>query len=436
MDGSTSTHNADEDLALLPDRLLDRDQPDPAPSRETATGVFGRLKPSVGAGFGRVPVADFDDGAPWSTAGPSPVFETKLNSGRAPVVPPVTDAVDDRADDQADGQARWVEEDTLEMPTVRVPPEQSAAEGADPDAADRTGVGSEFHDRDAYVPNTVVRDAFPSDTDVRGGRFRLATIGTALAIGLVATLVVSLALHFTGLLDDDAGVETRGRPVTDVVPSAPGSAARPSAGRTLTAPVGDRRDVEFNLVNGTSTVSVRSASLGDRLYVITTPPNGNAVPEVVNTGGRVDLHLVPTGTKGPGAVEIQLNADVRWRLRLTGGAVEHLVNMAAGRLSGLDITGGATRIEVALPPPTGTVAVRMTGGASQFVVHAPDGVPARVRIGSGASSATIDAQVRSGIAPGTVFTPREWEGASARYDIDAAAGVATLRLDREGAMTG
>jgi hypothetical protein len=170
--------------------------------------------------------------------------------------------------------------------------------------------------------------------------------------------------------------------------------------------------------------------LADRLFVITTPVDGNALPSVANDGSRVLLQLVPTGRSGPGAVDVQLNSRVRWFLRLSGGAVDHHVDMSAGRLGGIEVVGGATRIELSLPAPDSTVPVRMTGGANQFVLHLPAGVPARVRVGSGASSVNIDALNRSAIAPGTVFTPAGWDGAARRYDIDAVAGFATMRLDR------
>ncbi|GFJ92542.1 hypothetical protein [Phytohabitans rumicis] len=72
----------------------------------------------------------------------------------------------------------------------------------------------------------------------------------------------------------------------------------------------------------------------------------------------------------------------------------------------------------------------MTGGVNQFLIHAPAGVLTRVRIGSGASTVVLDKLNQSGVAPGVVFTPNGWAQATSRYDIDAVAGVSTIRLDR------
>jgi hypothetical protein len=121
---------------------------------------------------------------------------------------------------------------------------------------------------------------------------------------------------------------------------------------------------------------------------------------------------------------------VRWTVRLLGGAVEDTLDFGQGQLAGLDIVGGATRIEVRLPRPQGTVPVRMSGGANQFLLHAPADVPVRVRAGGGAGSVTVDGSTRSGVSAGTVVTQPGWEQATDRYDIDATAGVSALTVDR------
>lgn len=82
-----------------------------------------------------------------------------------------------------------------------------------------------------------------------------------------------------------------------------------------------------------------------------------------------------------------------------------------------------------LPKPAGTVAVRMTGGASTFDVHLPTGVPARVLLTGGAGQATLDGDVHSGVAGGTTFATRGWDAATDRYTVDNVAGVSAFTLD-------
>jgi hypothetical protein len=246
------------------------------------------------------------------------------------------------------------------------------------------------------------------------GRHRVLSRGSALLTGLLAAVVLMVMLYVDRPFDTDAGSD---------------------AGRIVSAPLDARRELEFHLVTGVKTATIRSGDLSDRLYLITTGPKGDAEPNVANEATKVALSLVPTGADLPATVDIQLSSKVRWKLNLGGGAVEYRIDLRAGPIAGLDIGGGATKIEMSLPTPTGTVPVRMTGGANQLLVHAPTGVPARVRLGNGATTVNLDAFARSSVAPGTVFTPNGWQAATARYDIDAAAGVATLRLDRLASTT-
>lgn len=199
---------------------------------------------------------------------------------------------------------------------------------------------------------------------------------------------------------------------------------------TVSAPLDNRKDAQFDLVSGATTVNLRGADLGDDLYRITAAGGSGILPKPVHQGNQVALHLVPSGQAGTGAVDVQLSTRVPWRLRLTGGAKAHVVDMRAGRLAGVEVLGGATKVELSLPKPDGTVPVKVTGGVDQLIMHAPAGVLARVRLGAGASSVALDKFGRADVEAGTVFTPDGWAAGKSRYDIDAVAGVSTLRLDR------
>jgi hypothetical protein len=190
------------------------------------------------------------------------------------------------------------------------------------------------------------------------------------------------------------------------------------------------QEASLVVVNGATTVSVRSADLGDTLYRITTPADSQIAPSVAELSDRFQVHFNGTGQPGPSVAEVLLNKDVRWNVRLGGGASESLVDFSTGRLTGLEFSAGSSRIEVKLPRPTGTTVVRMSGGASDFIVRAPSGVPVLARMTGGAGSVTIDGQRRSGIAGNTELTPSDWDGATDRYEIDAVAGVSSLTVDR------
>jgi hypothetical protein len=200
----------------------------------------------------------------------------------------------------------------------------------------------------------------------------------------------------------------------------------------VTGPLGDRREATLELVHGAHSITIRADDLGDRLYRVATPDDSHLLPDVDDGDGDdpVRVRLVERGAPGVSAVDIQLHSGVRWTLRLLGGANDELIDLRESRLAGLDIAGGVSLADIALPPPEGVVAVRMTGGAGQLRLHAPAGVPVRVECGSGAGTVTVDATAHPGVAAGSVFEPPNWSAAQNRYDVQAVAGVGTLTVDR------
>lgn len=207
-------------------------------------------------------------------------------------------------------------------------------------------------------------------------------------------------------------------------------------GNVVSAPRGDLKQAVFELASGVTTVVVHSAALNDALYRITTPDGSGIVPAAVLSDGHVAMQTTSSGTNGPSIVDIALNSQVSWSIHLDGGATETTVDMRDGGLAALDFGAGVTRIDVTLPLLSGTELVpatqqiRMAGGASEFTVHAPQGIPTRVTMGGGGSSATLDGVTHTGIAGGTVFAPEGWDTAKERVDINNTAGVSTFTLDR------
>ena len=212
-----------------------------------------------------------------------------------------------------------------------------------------------------------------------------------------------------------------GDPLPGLGPVTPGGVPHETA-------VGLARDAgTVDLVSGATTVAVRTADLGAARVRAVTPDGARVAPVLDVAGDTVRVHLVETGAAGPAAVTVLLDPRVRWQVRMSGGAVSQRLELRGARLSGVDLVAGATRIEVDLPVPDRTVQVRMAGGATEFTVHVPAGVATGVRVGGGAASTDVDGVRRTGLAGGTVLTTA---AATDRYDVDAAAGVSTLVLDR------
>jgi hypothetical protein len=221
------------------------------------------------------------------------------------------------------------------------------------------------------------------------------------------------------------GGQPFGQPVGQI-----STTSAPASEHVVTAARGDRHSADFELASGVTTLTIHSGDIGDALYRIATPAGGGLVPAAVVSGNHVVTQLVSSGTNGPSIVDVTLSSAVAWTIHLDGGATEATVDMRSGGLAGLDFGAGVSRIDVTLPKEPGTMPVRMGGGSSEFTVHAPTGVPARVTLAGGGGSATIDGDTHTGIAGGTVFTTDGWAGATQRIDVDNTAGVSSFALDR------
>lgn len=260
---------------------------------------------------------------------------------------------------------------------------------------------------------------------------RSAVLGVTLAAVLVTGAgVVGLKLAMRG----DRAPDAAGPALAASAPTASAPAAAPSAppkrANAVSAPAGDRDKAGFELVSDTVVIDLRAADLDDDLYRITTPANGSVLPRVQRAETDVKLFLDATGRRGDAAVTVLLNADVRWRMRISGGVRTGTFDLGAAKVDEVDFAGGATRIDLTLPRPDGTLPIRLSGGVNRFEVSTDEGVPVRVRTRRGAGQVKLDDLTDDGVARGASFLSPDWAGSKNRIDLDAVAGVGTLRVGR------
>lgn len=186
----------------------------------------------------------------------------------------------------------------------------------------------------------------------------------------------------------------------------------------------------FELVDGSDTVEVVVADLDGTMFEMSTPEAAEAAPVVDVDGTAVVAGLRGTGLAGPVAVTVTLSSDVRWTVRLSGGATDKTVDLTGGPGGDVDFVAGTSRAEAALPSTPGTQRVTMSGGASRLIVRLAGDAPARVTAAGGAGSATIDGEIHTGVPAGAVWTPATWATATSRYDV-IAAGVSSLTVLRD-----
>jgi hypothetical protein len=204
------------------------------------------------------------------------------------------------------------------------------------------------------------------------------------------------------------------------------------ASHTATAAVAGRDAATLELLSGVTAVTVTAADLGDVLYRVRTPDGGRMVPSVTDLDGRVGVQLndAGNGAADKGVVTVELNRAVRWSVRFTAGATSNTADLRGLReIGGVEYIGGVSAIELSLPAAKGAVPVRMSGGASTFRIHLPQGQPAEVVAGGGAGSVTLDGTRHDGVAGGAAFQSGD-TAAKDRFEIDNTAGVSSVIVDR------
>jgi hypothetical protein len=194
-----------------------------------------------------------------------------------------------------------------------------------------------------------------------------------------------------------------------------------------------RTSAALKVTAGTPVLKVSVGKLGGTLLRVSTPDDAPVRP--VLSGSRLIVLSLTGAAAAPGqgsgyAVKVVLNSAVTWSLDLAGGTQRTEADLRGGKVGGIAVTAGSDILDVSLPKPAGTLPFLLAGGASQFLLSLPGGVPAQVTVGGGASFVSVDDQNLVGVAGGTVLTPPGWATATSRFDIDATSGFSRLTVSR------
>jgi hypothetical protein len=150
------------------------------------------------------------------------------------------------------------------------------------------------------------------------------------------------------------------------------------------------------------------------------------VPDVRVDGGTVAVKYRPS--LHPPRGEITLSGRVPWAIKASMGMSDVVADLQDLELTGLEISGGVSRLEVKLPRPKAAVRVRIGAGASNVELIRPAAVPVRVRIGGGASKLAID-DFRVGAAGGkTDWRSPDYDLVEGCYDVEIGAGASKVTV--------
>lgn len=159
------------------------------------------------------------------------------------------------------------------------------------------------------------------------------------------------------------------------------------------------------------------------------------VPEVRVAGGTITIRYprrLRTLFGSKQEAEVVLNATVPWRIELRNGASDTTADMRGLTLAGLEIRGGASSVTVELPAPTGTIPVRIDGGASGITITRPPGVEVRIRLKGWAAHLTFDDRTFDAMGSDARLQSPGYADAARRYDIEVNGGASSVTLTTSG----
>jgi DNA-binding HxlR family transcriptional regulator len=202
----------------------------------------------------------------------------------------------------------------------------------------------------------------------------------------------------------------------------------PPEGGDFTAPLEGVRSGRLVFSSWASRLHLRADAAMDELYRASFE---GPVPDVNVEGGTVTfryprrLRFFDWSKQG---AEVALNAAVPWQIELRGGASEVVAELGGLDVSGLEVKGGASSFRVELPAPSGTVPVRISGGASEIVVRRPPRVAARVRLKGWVSQLTFDDQTFGAVGSDVRLQSPGYEDAARRYDVEVTGSASDVTL--------
>ena len=199
--------------------------------------------------------------------------------------------------------------------------------------------------------------------------------------------------------------------------------SRTSYAEELAAPLGSVDVARLVFTRGAAHLTIRADGSMEDLYRARFE---GKVPDVRVDGGTVVVtyRMSIRPTRG----EIILSGRVPWVIEGAFGMSDVVADLHDLDLRSLEISGGASALEVRLPRPKEPTRVRIGGGASDVELIRPAGVPVRVRVGSGVSNLAID-DFRVGSAGGkTDWRSPDYDQVDGRYNVEIGAGASRVTI--------
>jgi hypothetical protein len=200
-------------------------------------------------------------------------------------------------------------------------------------------------------------------------------------------------------------------------------------GGEFTAPLGSLRSGRLIFASGAAWVTVRvDPSIAD-LYRARFE---SRTPRVGVEDGTVTIRYPRFDWRNylrERPAEVALNAQIPWDIEICDGASRLTADLRSLDLRSFEVRGGASRVELTLPPLSGIVPVCVVGGASNVAIHRPEGVAAHVRVSGGSTNLAFDEKHFGAVGGEVSLQSPDYEGASDRYDFVITGGASNVAID-------
>ena len=213
------------------------------------------------------------------------------------------------------------------------------------------------------------------------------------------------------------------------------------AGGSYAAPVGGVTSGRLIFLSGAPRITVRGDPGLKELY---RAKFAGPVPRMRVRGGVVTVayphfgwfdwraqvagqHIDASAHWHKDAGEIALNGSIPWAIELRGGVSSWVADLHTIRLESFDLRGGASKIELTLPVPSGIVPIRIQGGMTRVSLIRPAGVAAGLEVRGGVSEVSVDGERIKGAGQLSMQTPGA-AAATDRYEIEVAGGASKVSI--------
>lgn len=210
----------------------------------------------------------------------------------------------------------------------------------------------------------------------------------------------------------------------------------PTGTQTMDAsnPLGNLSQASLQLDDGAATTTIRSSSdMGSDLYHAHITYSGQK-PSVSLDTSSGQLHISQYNSGFPFFqnrrfdLDLQINSQVPWKITTNSGASTDTFRLSGVNVTSIELNTGASKEDLTLGPPTGTVQITINGGVVTVHLHRPSGTQASVDVSGGAVSLDADGHGYHGIGSES-WQSDGYGSATDRYQVMVNGGASTVTMD-------